>query len=61
MSEWCSWLIDASDVEFARKQFEEVVDRAGPDPLSGKIFWNAKLEFEKSELESMKEKKGTQK
>ncbi|CAB3246174.1 unnamed protein product [Arctia plantaginis] len=55
LSEWCSWLIGASDAKFARKNFEEVLHRAGPDPLSGKIFWNAKLELEKTELESMRE------
>ncbi|XP_075983329.1 RNA-binding protein 4F [Anticarsia gemmatalis] len=57
-TEWCSWLISSGNTNFARDHLEEVLHRAGPDPLSGKIFWNAKLELEKAELEAMRETMG---
>ncbi|CAG4932970.1 unnamed protein product [Colias eurytheme] len=53
LSEWCSWSLTAGEVENARTQLEEVLRRAGADPLSGKIFWDAKLEMEKAQLENM--------
>lgn len=38
----------------AREQLEEVLRRAGADPFSGKIFWDAKFELEKNQLENLR-------
>ncbi|XP_041972397.1 squamous cell carcinoma antigen recognized by T-cells 3 [Aricia agestis] len=53
LSEWCSWAMNAGDTDKIRLQLDEVLKRAGADPLSGKIFWDAKIEMEKAKLESM--------
>ncbi|GBP39343.1 Squamous cell carcinoma antigen recognized by T-cells 3 [Eumeta japonica] len=55
LTEWCTWALHLSDIEFSRKQLEDIVKRAGADPLSGKIFWDAKKEFETTQLETMSE------
>ncbi|XP_045770287.1 squamous cell carcinoma antigen recognized by T-cells 3-like [Maniola jurtina] len=55
LSEWCSWSLSAGEAGWARAQLEEMLSRAGADPLSGKIFWDAKLELEKAKLETMNE------
>ncbi|CAH2263566.1 jg10898 [Pararge aegeria aegeria] len=55
LSEWCSWSMTAGEAISAREQLDEVLSRAGADPLSGKIFWDAKLELEKAKLETMNE------
>ncbi|XP_032526372.2 squamous cell carcinoma antigen recognized by T-cells 3 [Danaus plexippus] len=55
LSEWCSWSLSAGEAVSARDQLEEVLRRAGADPLSGKIFWDAKHELEKAKLETMNE------
>lgn len=39
--------------EDARAQIEEVLKRAGSDPFSGKLFWEARLELEKTKLQSL--------
>lgn len=54
LTEWCTWSISTGDTKFARANIEEVLHWAGSDPLSGKIFWSAKLELEKSELDTMR-------
>ena len=54
LSEWCSWSLSAGEAISARAQLEEVLRRAGADPLSGKIFWDAKFELEKAKLDNMK-------
>lgn len=53
LSEWCSWSLTAGEAVSARDQLEEVLSRAGADPLSGKVFWDAKLELEKAKLDTM--------
>nr|XP_013189648.1 unnamed protein product [Amyelois transitella] len=53
LTEWCSWALSTGDAKETRAQLEEVLHRAGADPFSGKLFWDAKLEFEKAQLESM--------
>ncbi|XP_047032926.1 squamous cell carcinoma antigen recognized by T-cells 3-like isoform X1 [Helicoverpa zea] len=55
LSEWCSWSLTFGEADKARAQLEEVIRRAGADPFSGKIFWDAKLELEKAQLETMRE------
>ncbi|RVE46870.1 hypothetical protein evm_008431 [Chilo suppressalis] len=55
LSAWCSWSVSSTDTAVARSHIDEVLRRAGADPLSGKIFWDAKLEFEKAQLETMSE------
>ncbi|CAH0758684.1 unnamed protein product [Diatraea saccharalis] len=55
LSEWCTWSISSGDTDAARTHIDEVLRRAGADPLSGKIFWDAKLELEKAQLETMSE------
>ncbi|CAK1541645.1 unnamed protein product [Leptosia nina] len=55
LSEWYSWSLSAGDVSDARAQLEEVLRRAGADPLSGKVFWDARYEMEKAQLEAMNE------
>ncbi|KAJ0173092.1 hypothetical protein K1T71_011268 [Dendrolimus kikuchii] len=55
LSEWCSWSLSSGEVTSAREQIDEVLRRAGSDPLSGKIFWDAKLELEKAQLDTMSE------
>ncbi|XP_052738957.1 squamous cell carcinoma antigen recognized by T-cells 3-like [Bicyclus anynana] len=55
LTEWCSWSLGAGESISARDQLEEVLSRAGADPLSGKIFWDAKFELEKAKLETMNE------
>ncbi|XP_026501301.2 squamous cell carcinoma antigen recognized by T-cells 3-like [Vanessa tameamea] len=55
LSEWCSWSLSAGEAVSAREQLDEVLRRAGADPLSGKIFWDAKHELEKAKLETMSE------
>ncbi|XP_053617334.1 squamous cell carcinoma antigen recognized by T-cells 3-like [Plodia interpunctella] len=52
-TEWCSWAISTGDAKETRAQLDEVLHRAGADPFSGKLFWDAKLEFEKAQLESI--------
>lgn len=52
LTEWCSWSLGAG-ADSARAHLEEVLRLAGPDPLSGKLFWDAKRELEKAQLESM--------
>ncbi|CAH2093898.1 unnamed protein product [Euphydryas editha] len=53
LSEWCSWALTAGEAAAARAQLDEVLRRAGADPLSGKIFWDARLELEKAKLDTM--------
>ncbi|XP_072934402.1 squamous cell carcinoma antigen recognized by T-cells 3-like isoform X2 [Epargyreus clarus] len=53
LSEWCSWSLSTGDPVLARAQLSEVVRRAGADPFSGKLFWDAKLELEKAQMDSM--------
>lgn len=53
LSEWCSWSLTVGEPATARAQLDEVLKRAGADPFSGKIFWDAKLELEKAQLETM--------
>ncbi|VVC88803.1 unnamed protein product [Leptidea sinapis] len=55
LSEWCSWSLSAGDANSVRNQLEEILKRAGADPLSGKVFWDARFEMEKAHLESMTE------
>ncbi|KAG6443017.1 hypothetical protein O3G_MSEX002619 [Manduca sexta] len=55
LSDWCSWALSSGDAVSAREQIDEVLRRAGADPLSGKIFWDAKLELEKAQLATMSE------
>ncbi|KAF9408043.1 hypothetical protein HW555_012134, partial [Spodoptera exigua] len=55
LSEWCSWALTVEPAEKAREQLDEVLRRAGADPFSGKIFWDAKLELEKTQLENLSE------
>ncbi|KAI5642579.1 squamous cell carcinoma antigen recognized by T-cells 3 isoform X1 [Phthorimaea operculella] len=54
LSEWCTWALSGTLVE-AREQLDEILTRAGADPLSGKLFWDARLELEKSQLDAMSE------
>ncbi|KAJ2942735.1 hypothetical protein O0L34_g14923 [Tuta absoluta] len=54
LSEWCTWALSGTLAE-AREQLDEILTRAGADPLSGKLFWDARLELEKSQLDSMSE------
>ncbi|XP_026314227.1 squamous cell carcinoma antigen recognized by T-cells 3-like isoform X1 [Hyposmocoma kahamanoa] len=54
LSEWCSWSLTGPP-DAARAQLEEVLRRGGADPLSGKLFWDAKLELEKTQLSTMSE------
>lgn len=54
LSEWCSWAVSVGEAKETRTQLDEVLRRAGADPFSGKLFWDAKLEFEKAQLESMR-------
>ncbi|KAI8442170.1 hypothetical protein MSG28_005778 [Choristoneura fumiferana] len=54
LSEWCSWALGVGGAAAARAHLDEVLRRAGPDPLSGKLFWDAKHELEKAQLESMR-------
>ncbi|XP_013145608.1 PREDICTED: squamous cell carcinoma antigen recognized by T-cells 3 [Papilio polytes] len=51
---WCSWAMTLG-TEDARAQIEEVLKRAGSDPFSGKLFWEARLELEKTKLQSLGE------
>ncbi|KAL0867760.1 hypothetical protein ABMA27_008476 [Loxostege sticticalis] len=55
LTEWCTWSLSTGSTTVARAQMEEILRRAGADPLSGKIFWDAKLELEKSQLDTMSE------
>lgn len=55
LSEWCSFSLTMGEADKARAQLEEVLRRAGADPFSGKIFWDAKYELEKAHLETMSE------
>ncbi|CAH0595317.1 unnamed protein product [Chrysodeixis includens] len=55
LSEWCSWSLTVGEPATARAQLDEVLKRAGADPFSGKIFWDAKLELEKAQLETLTE------
>ncbi|KAJ8711281.1 hypothetical protein PYW07_008523 [Mythimna separata] len=55
LSEWCSFSLTMGDAEKARAQLEEVLRRAGADPFSGKIYWDAKYELEKAHLDTMRE------
>ncbi|XP_045517380.1 squamous cell carcinoma antigen recognized by T-cells 3 [Pieris brassicae] len=55
LSEWYSWSLSINDVTEVRGQLEEVLRRAGADPLSGKAFWDARYEMEKAQLEAMSE------
>lgn len=55
LTEWCTWAMGVGDVPAAREQLDEVLRRAGADPFSGKLFWDAKLELEKSQLDTMSE------
>ncbi|KAM3964063.1 RNA-binding protein 4F [Aphomia sociella] len=55
LSEWCTWAMGVGEVPAAREQLDEVLRRAGADPFSGKLFWDAKLELEKSQLDTMSE------
>ncbi|XP_035448176.2 squamous cell carcinoma antigen recognized by T-cells 3 isoform X1 [Spodoptera frugiperda] len=55
LSEWCSWALTVEPADKAREQLEEVLRRAGADPFSGKIFWDAKFELEKNQLENLSE------
>ncbi|KPJ11539.1 Squamous cell carcinoma antigen recognized by T-cells 3 [Papilio machaon] len=51
---WCSWAMSIG-TEDGRAQIEEVLKRAGSDPFSGKLFWEARLELEKTKLQSLGE------
>lgn len=53
LTEWCSWSLTVGEPATARAQLDEVLKRAGADPFSGKIFWDAKLELEKAQLETL--------
>lgn len=57
--EWCSWALTLPDDnnlrENTREQIKEVLRRAGADPLTGKLFWNAALAFENEILQSLDE------
>ncbi|CAH2052150.1 unnamed protein product, partial [Iphiclides podalirius] len=55
LSLWCSWALSTGSPEVARAQIEEVLRRAGADPFSGKLFWDARLELEKTQLEALSE------
>lgn len=54
LSEWCSWSLSSGEAEAARAQLDEVARRAGADPLSGKLFWDARAELEKAQLENLR-------
>ncbi|KAJ8712942.1 hypothetical protein PYW08_008246 [Mythimna loreyi] len=55
LSEWCSFSLTLGEADKARAQLDEVLRRAGADPFSGKIFWDAKYELEKAHLDTMSE------
>ncbi|CAG5044125.1 unnamed protein product [Parnassius apollo] len=55
LSLWSSWALSTGAAEIARAQLDEVLRRAGADPFSGKLFWDARLELEKAQLETLSE------
>ncbi|KAL4711921.1 hypothetical protein ACJJTC_006090 [Scirpophaga incertulas] len=55
LSEWCTWSLSTGNTEEARANIDIVLKLAGADPMSGKMFWDAKLELEKTQLETISE------
>ncbi|XP_068623305.1 squamous cell carcinoma antigen recognized by T-cells 3 isoform X2 [Battus philenor] len=55
LSLWCSWAMSTGAPDVARAQLSEVLKLAGSNPFSGKLFWDTRLELEKTELETLSE------
>lgn len=54
LSLWCSWALGTGSPKLAREQIEEVLRLGGADPFSGKLFWDARFELEKTQLDSLR-------
>lgn len=59
LSRWSSWALSLDEIPKIRAQLDEVLRRGGSDPYSGKVLWDLKIDFEKSQLnETCKEDSG---